>query len=129
MNCPQCDGKPKTLPGGTRGIIHSTRYYQCDFCGIKFAATGDVVRILPDEVDTSFKSKAEARRVLYESARNDREWFKGMSDGVLTDETISIARIFFRKFLFKKGKPATHRQPLKPTFSIGSKFNRRRKAA
>lgn len=121
MNCPQCESKASSLPGGHRGIIHSTRYYQCRLCGIKLAVTGDVVRILPDEIDTTFKSKAEARRVLYESARNDREWF-----GELTDETIRIARVFVKKFLFKKEKrrPA---QPLKPAFNIGknSKSTRR----
>lgn len=86
MNCPECNEKARSLPGGNLGATHNTRYYRCLSCEIKFKAVGPVVQIIPDEPDAPFKNSWEAARFLAAVA-DDRLWF-----GEVSDETRELAR-------------------------------------
>lgn len=115
MNCPQCNEKALTLPGGNLGAVHSTRYYHCPGCDIKFKSVGPVVQILTDEPAATFKNSREAARVLRRAMADDREWF-----GEVTDDTRDLARQVL-SFLVKNRTVAPRR--------TGLAFGRGKKAA
>lgn len=94
MNCPQCNEKATRKGGGVTVNAGRICYYHCPDCGITFAVTGQVVRILTDEPDLPFKSRREAFRTVRQAVRDDREWFEAV-----TDETEALARLVIRNYL------------------------------
>ena len=72
MNCPECNEKAKSLPGGDLGAVHSTRYYRYLLCEIKFKTVGPVVQIMSEEPESPFKNSREAARVLRQAVA---PWF------------------------------------------------------
>lgn len=107
MNCPECNEKARSLPGGNLGATHNTRYYHCSGCEIKFKAVGPVVQIIPDEPEASFKSSREAARVLRQAVADDRLWF-----GEVSDETRELARQVLPVLLKRIKGPAPRRTGL-----------------
>lgn len=114
MNCPECNEKAKALPGGNLGTVHSTRYYRCSGCEIKFKTVGPVVQIIPDEPESQFKSSREAARVLRQAVADDRLWF-----GEVSDETRELARQVLPVLLKKIKGPLPKRAGL----SFGKRKN------
>lgn len=114
MNCPECNEPAKTIPGGDMGAVHTTRYYRCLACEIKFKTVGPVVQIMSEEPESSFKSSREAARVLRQAVADDRQWF-----GEVSDETRDLARQVLPVLLRKIRGP----QPRRTGLSFGKRKN------
>lgn len=99
MNCPTCAIPAYRLSGGYKHIGAKSRiaYFECrngDCETVKFSVVGDVVKIMTDEPGQTFKSSREALRVLRQAARDDLEWFDGVSE-----ETETLARQVCRNWI------------------------------
>lgn len=93
MNCPTCLTPTYRLSGGYKHVGSATRiaYWECrnDDCEtVKISVSGGVVKIMTDEPGQTFKSTREALRVVRLAARDDLEWFDGISE-----ETEALARV------------------------------------
>lgn len=103
--CPVCEARAISRGGGGLNANSQKRcYYGCPECGIRFELLNGATRVLEDG-PLPFRDRAEALRSLYQSVKEDREWFDEVSP-----ETIALGREVFVKYLIGNRK----RQPLKP---------------
>lgn len=94
--CPQCSERAFARGGGGLTTTGRTRYYHCRDCDIVFQVDGNgAIRVCEDPL--KFRNSREACRTLYRTARDDREWFDGV-----TSETEDLARLVWREYLIKR---------------------------
>lgn len=115
IECPQCNNKATRLPGTSYGISHAIAYYKCSDCDIKFSVTGNVVKMMNDEPELTFRTRRQAFGAVRQAMKDDREWF-----GANTEETIELARSVVQLYFFRKDKPRKHKRD----FVLGNRFKR-----